>query len=132
VKPGNIVGAIANEADLHSKHIGRISIFDDHSTVDLPAGIPPETLSLLKKVRVADKQLKISRLDESKAQPPHLPPPPPPSTQATQPASQPVPKIVRKTEEKTQIREVAIGRARRRGQLSAAKPSMAKKKKPKE
>jgi len=132
VKPGNIVGAIANEADLSSKHIGRISIFDDHSTVDLPAGIPPETLALLKKVRVADKQLKISRLDESKAQPPHLPPPPPPSARAAQPAPQPVPKIVRKTEEKTQIREVAIGRARRRGQLSAAKPSMARKKKPKE
>jgi len=131
VKPGNIVGAIANEADLHSKHIGRISIFDDHSTVDLPAGIPSETLALLKKVRVADKQLKISRLDEIKAQP-HQAPPPPPTARAAQPAPQPVPKIVRKTEEKTHIREVAIGRARRRGQLSAAKPSMARKKKPKE
>jgi len=132
VKPGNIVGAIANEADLSSKHIGRISIFDDHSTVDLPVGIPPETLSLLKKVRVADKQLKISRMDESKAQQPHQAPPPPPAARAAQPTPQPVPKIVRKTEEKTHVREVAIGRARRRGQLSAAKPSMARKKKPKE
>jgi len=133
VKPGNIVGAIANEADLSSKHIGRISIFEDHSTVDLPAGIPPETLALLKKVRVADKQLKISRIDEGKAQP-HQPPPHAPAahTHTTQPTPQPAPKIVRKTEEKTQIREVAIGRARRRGQLSAAKPSMARKKKPKE
>jgi hypothetical protein len=37
VKPGNIVGAIANEAQLEAKHIGRIEIFEDHSFVDLPA-----------------------------------------------------------------------------------------------
>jgi ATP-dependent RNA helicase DeaD len=135
VKPGNIVGAIANEADLSSKHIGRISIFEDHSTVDLPTGIPPETLSLLKKVRVADKQLKISRLEESRAQAParpHTPAPQVPAHETPYIAPLPVPKVVRKTEEKTQIREVAIGRARRRGQISAAKPSMARTKKPKE
>ncbi|HEX8957215.1 MAG TPA: DEAD/DEAH box helicase, partial [Burkholderiaceae bacterium] len=36
VKPGNIVGAIANEANLDSKYIGRIEIYDDFSTLDLP------------------------------------------------------------------------------------------------
>ncbi len=36
VKPGNIVGAIANEASLDSKYIGRIEIYDDYSTLDLP------------------------------------------------------------------------------------------------
>jgi len=136
VKPGNIVGAIANEADLSSKHIGRISIFEDHSTVDLPTGITPETLSLLKKVRVADKQLKISRLDEAMAPAaavrPHTPTPHAPTHETPYVAPQPAPTVVRKTEEKTQIREVAIGRARRRGQISAAKPSMARTKKPKE
>jgi len=110
VKPGNIVGAIANEADLSSKHIGRISIFDDHSTVDLPAGISQETVTLLQKVRVAEKQLKISRLDGAKVQP-HNPPA----------------QVVRKTEEKTERRESAIGRARRRGQMSP--PSVAARKK---
>ncbi len=135
VKPGNIVGAIANEADLSSKHIGRISIFEDHSTVDLPTGIPSETIALLKKVRVADKQLRISRLDESRtpaAAHPHTPQPPQATAHETHYAPPSVPKVVRKTEEKTQIREVAIGRARRRGQISAAKPSMARTKKPKE
>ena len=44
VKPGNIVGAIANEADLESKYIGRIDIRDDHSLLDLPEGMPPELL----------------------------------------------------------------------------------------
>ena len=50
VKPGNIVGAIANEADIESKYIGRISIHDDHSTIDLPENMPKELLYTLKKV----------------------------------------------------------------------------------
>lgn len=60
VKPGNIVGAIANEADIESKFIGRISIYDDHSTVDLPADMPKEVLYTLKKVWVSGQQLKMS------------------------------------------------------------------------
>lgn len=64
VKPGNIVGAIANEADIESKYIGRISIYDDHSTIDLPEGMPKELLYTLKKVWVSGQQLKISPMDE--------------------------------------------------------------------
>ncbi len=60
VKPGNIVGAIANEADIESKYIGRICIYDAHSTVDLPEGMPKELLYTLKKVWVSGQQLKIS------------------------------------------------------------------------
>jgi ATP-dependent RNA helicase DeaD len=60
VKPGNIVGAIANEADIDSKFIGRISIHNDHSLVDLPAGMPNETLSKLKKAWVSGQQLNLS------------------------------------------------------------------------
>ncbi|MDC9720332.1 MAG: DEAD/DEAH box helicase [Gammaproteobacteria bacterium] len=59
VKPGDIVGAIANEADLSSAYIGRINLFEDHSTVDLPAGMPAEMLQLLKKVRVRNQPLNI-------------------------------------------------------------------------
>jgi ATP-dependent RNA helicase DeaD len=61
VKPGNIVGAIANEAELDSKHIGRITIREDHSLIDLPEGMPPEILALLKKTWVAGQRLRISR-----------------------------------------------------------------------
>jgi len=60
VKPGNIVGAIANEADIESRYIGRICIYDNHSTVDLPDGMPKEILYTLKKVWVSGQQLKIS------------------------------------------------------------------------
>jgi ATP-dependent RNA helicase DeaD len=59
VQPGNIVGAIANEADLESRYIGRIDIRDDYSLVDLPEGMPPELMEHLKKVRVAGQSLRI-------------------------------------------------------------------------
>jgi ATP-dependent RNA helicase DeaD len=64
VKPGNIVGAIANEADLDSKYIGRIDIHDDHSILDLPEGMPKPLLMHLKKVRVAGQPLRLQRFDE--------------------------------------------------------------------
>lgn len=63
VKPGNIVGAIANEAGLDSAYIGQIHIFDDHSTVDLPEGMPREVFRSLKKVWVCGQQLKMSHLE---------------------------------------------------------------------
>ncbi len=62
VKPGNIVGAIANEAKISSRNIGRIDISDSHSTVDMPADLNDKTLRILSKVRVAGQALKISKL----------------------------------------------------------------------
>ncbi|MFZ6815061.1 DEAD/DEAH box helicase [Undibacterium sp. Rencai35W] len=59
VKPGNIVGAIANEANLDSKNIGRIEIYDDYSVLDLPQDLPQSTLDQLQSVRVAGQQLRI-------------------------------------------------------------------------
>ncbi|HEY4316692.1 MAG TPA: DEAD/DEAH box helicase [Herbaspirillum sp.] len=64
VKPGNIVGAIANEAGMDAKHIGRIQIHDDHSTLDLPDDMPPDLIDHLKTVWVAGQQLRITRAGE--------------------------------------------------------------------
>lgn len=61
VKPGNIVGAIANEAGLDSQHIGHIAIQEDYSLVDLPSGMPKEIFNSLKKAWVCNQQLNISR-----------------------------------------------------------------------
>tara|TARA_R110002072_G_scaffold13418_5_gene56163 strand:- start:10947 stop:12986 length:2040 start_codon:yes stop_codon:yes gene_type:complete len=60
VKPGNIVGAIANEAGLDAKNIGHIDIYSGHSIVDLPAGMPRDVFRELKKVWVCGRQLHIS------------------------------------------------------------------------
>lgn len=59
VKPGNIVGAIANEAGLEGRHIGHVDIHEDHSFVDLPEGMPKEIFRSLKKVRVVGRELQI-------------------------------------------------------------------------
>ncbi|WP_027156839.1 DEAD/DEAH box helicase [Methylobacter luteus] len=63
VKPGNIVGAIANETGLDGEHIARIKIEDDYSMVELPAGMPKALFQELKKVRVAGQALNISRIE---------------------------------------------------------------------
>jgi ATP-dependent RNA helicase DeaD len=66
VKPGNIVGAIANEAGVDGQNIGHIEISDEFSIVDLPEGMPKEIFTDLKKVRVCGQALKIVRLDSGK------------------------------------------------------------------
>jgi ATP-dependent RNA helicase DeaD len=68
VKPGNIVGAIANEAEIDSEYIGRIEIYDDHATVDLPDGMPKEVFDHLKTVWVSGQRLQISKADSKRAQ----------------------------------------------------------------
>jgi len=64
VKPGNIVGAIANETGIDGDHIARIKIEENYSTVELPAGMPKELFQELKKVRVVGQQLNISAMDK--------------------------------------------------------------------
>jgi ATP-dependent RNA helicase DeaD len=70
IKPGNIVGAIANEAGIEGVHIGRVDIREDHSFVDLPEGMPKQIFKGLQKVRVAGRELRISRVSEKPPKPP--------------------------------------------------------------
>ncbi len=65
VKPGNIVGAIANEAGIDAQYIGHIEIFDDFTTIDLPSDMPKDIFMDLKKTWVCGQKLEISRLDEA-------------------------------------------------------------------
>lgn len=64
VKPGNIVGAIANEAGIDGAAIGRIEIEDEFSLVDLPAGMPKDVFVGLKKVQVCGRPLNIVREED--------------------------------------------------------------------
>ena len=73
IRPGNIVGAIANEAGIEGVHIGRVDIREDHSFVDLPAGMPKQVFKQLQKVLVAGRELKISRIGEKPPKPPRNP-----------------------------------------------------------
>ena len=61
VKPGNLVGAIAGETGLQGRMIGRIQIFDNHSLVDLPKGMPDDVFNNLRRLRVMNRELQISQ-----------------------------------------------------------------------
>lgn len=63
VKPGHLVGAIANEADLESRFIGQIQIHDDFSTVDLPQGMTSEVQKVLQNVRVCQRPLNLAKYE---------------------------------------------------------------------
>ncbi|MCP4077755.1 MAG: DEAD/DEAH box helicase [Gammaproteobacteria bacterium] len=66
VKPGNVVGAIANEAEIDSCYIGNIDIYEDFTLVDLPGDMPGEVLAVLKKTRVAGRAINIKAFSENK------------------------------------------------------------------
>ncbi|MGB7327787.1 MAG: helicase-related protein, partial [Rubripirellula sp.] len=61
VKPGNLVGAIANEAGIEGEFIGPISIQDHFTTIDLPEGMPNDIFNTLQNTWVMGKKLNISR-----------------------------------------------------------------------
>jgi ATP-dependent RNA helicase DeaD len=58
VLPKEIVGAIANEAGIDGKQIGQINLFDDYSTVELPADLPHDVMDTLRRIRVRQVPLK--------------------------------------------------------------------------
>ena len=59
VRPGAIVGAIANEGGLNSRDFGKISIFSEHSLVELPADLPMEVFEALEDTRVSGQLITI-------------------------------------------------------------------------
>ena len=63
-KVGNIVGAIANEADINSRNIGQIDIQDSFTFVDLPKDLSRDQIHTLRKARVAGRQMNIGEVKE--------------------------------------------------------------------
>ena len=65
VEVRDIVGAIANEAGIESRFIGRIGLYDESSTVELPAGMPAEASNALKRTRIRGVPINL-RQDEGR------------------------------------------------------------------
>lgn len=61
VQVKNIVGAIANEADISSKFIGEIRLFNEHSTVQLPQNMPSDVLSHFKSVHICQRPMNMTK-----------------------------------------------------------------------
>jgi len=67
VTPREIVGAIANEGGIEGRYIGRIQIYDDHTTIDLPKGMPDDVFQILSRTRVCSQSLAIQRMTAAEA-----------------------------------------------------------------
>ena len=65
--PKEIVGAIANEGGIDGRFIGQIHLFNDFSTVELPANLPDDLLGVLKRTRVKQCALNIRPLTDEEA-----------------------------------------------------------------
>ncbi len=65
VEVRDIVGAIANEAGIESRFIGRIGLYEESSTVELPAGMPAEAANALKRTRIRGVPINL-RPDEGR------------------------------------------------------------------
>ena len=61
VQVKNIVGAIANEADISSKFIGDIRLFNEHSTVQLPKDMPADVLGHFNNVFICKRPMKMTK-----------------------------------------------------------------------
>jgi len=61
MRPGDLVGAIANEAGLDSSHIGSIQIADNFSTVDVPEAMADEVISALKNTKIKGLRVQVRR-----------------------------------------------------------------------
>ncbi|MEQ5801437.1 DEAD/DEAH box helicase [Halomonas sp. H10-9-1] len=60
VKPGQLVGALANEGGIEGARIGRIDIRNAFSVVELPNSLPASILAKMARARVAGRALEIS------------------------------------------------------------------------
>lgn len=69
VEVRHIVGAIANEGDISSRYIGNIKLFDSHSTIELPKGMPGEVLQHFTRTRILNKPMNMQLLGDAQPRP---------------------------------------------------------------
>ncbi len=61
VRPGDIVGAIANETGLEGTRIGTITVFDRHSIVEVPEGSADGIVAALSVATIKGKKVQVRR-----------------------------------------------------------------------
>ena len=64
VKPGSIVAAVANEADIPGEEIGSIRIHQSYSTIDLPTERTDDVIERLSDTRVSGRAIHIRPYEE--------------------------------------------------------------------
>jgi ATP-dependent RNA helicase DeaD len=61
MRPGDIVGAIVNEAGIVASDIGTIDIGDTFSLVELPEAVADKVITALRATKVKGKKLTVRR-----------------------------------------------------------------------
>ena len=61
VQVKDIVGAFANETGLQSRYIGRIGLYEESSTIELPSGMPKATENLMQRIRIKGFAINLRR-----------------------------------------------------------------------
>ena len=59
IKPGDLVGAIANEANINAKVLGGIEILDRFSLVEVPETIAPKIIDVLGRARIKGQKVVV-------------------------------------------------------------------------
>ena len=57
IKPGDLVGAIANEAKINSKTLGGIEILDRFSLVEVPEAMASKIIDVLGRTRIKGQKV---------------------------------------------------------------------------
>jgi ATP-dependent RNA helicase DeaD len=66
IRPGDLVGAITNEAGLSSKDVGAIQITDRFSLVDVPEALADDVVSAMRRTTLRGQKVQVRRDREGK------------------------------------------------------------------
>ncbi len=61
IRPGDLVGAIANEVGVSSRAIGAVQIAETHSIVEVPEAIAEQVITALRATRIQGKKVTVRR-----------------------------------------------------------------------
>ena len=65
VRPQDLVGAIAGEADIPGRSIGAIEIADNFSLVEVPESAVDQVLNVFKTSKLKGKKVRVRRADDT-------------------------------------------------------------------
>ena len=65
VKPGDLVGAITNEAGISKAELGRVDVRDKHSTVEVATGVANSVISKVTGISIRGRRV-VARVDEER------------------------------------------------------------------
>jgi ATP-dependent RNA helicase DeaD len=66
IRPGDLVGAIANEAKVHSKILGDIEILDRFSLIEVPEAMAPKIIDRLGRARIKGHRVPVRLFREER------------------------------------------------------------------